>query len=162
MVKLHIRNRLFESFPTIFRTWWCGEEKLHFTPVHTLRQLKRDEALFSPLPRVVEFRARYRQIPVRGFSRGQAKFGDRATYGLGAISVCTRTHTCTHTRTHTPAHKAINIISIDNNNDNNNNNNNNKNNNNNDNNSKNNGLDRVGCLVLILGLYTCVDDLESK
>ena len=59
MVEFHIRNRLFESFPTIFRTWWCGEEKLHFTPVHTLRQLKRDEALIPPLRRVVEFRARY-------------------------------------------------------------------------------------------------------
>ena len=32
--------------------------------------------------------------------RGYAKFGDRATYGLGAISVlkCTHTHTHTHTR----------------------------------------------------------------
>ena len=56
-VKFHIRNRLFESFPTIFRTWWCSEEKLHFTPVHTLRQLKRDEALIRPFRRVVEFRA---------------------------------------------------------------------------------------------------------
>ena len=46
LVKFHIRTRLIESFPTIFRTWWCGEEKLHFTPFHTLRQLKRDEARF--------------------------------------------------------------------------------------------------------------------
>ena len=59
MVKLHIRTRLIESFQTMFRTWWCGKEKLHFTPVHTLRQLKRDEALIPPLRRVVEFRARY-------------------------------------------------------------------------------------------------------
>ena len=59
LVKFHIRTRLFESFLTIFRTWWCGEEKLHFTPVHTLRQLKRDEALIPPLRKVVEFRARY-------------------------------------------------------------------------------------------------------
>ena len=28
LVKFHIRNRLIESFPTIFRMWWCGEEKL--------------------------------------------------------------------------------------------------------------------------------------
>ena len=35
------------------------EEKLHFTPFHTIRQLKRDEALFPPLVRVVEFQARY-------------------------------------------------------------------------------------------------------
>ena len=58
LVKFHIRTRLIESFQTIFRTW-CGEEKLHFTPVHTLRQLKHDEALIPPLRRVVEFRARY-------------------------------------------------------------------------------------------------------
>ena len=44
-----------ETFRTMFRKWWCAEEKLHFTPVHTLRQLKRDEALFPPLGRVVEF-----------------------------------------------------------------------------------------------------------
>ena len=46
LVKFHIRTRLIEGFPTIFRTWWCGEEKLHFTPFHTLRPLKRDEARF--------------------------------------------------------------------------------------------------------------------
>ena len=39
LVKCHIRTRLIEGFPTIFRTWWCAEEKLHFTPFHTLRQL---------------------------------------------------------------------------------------------------------------------------
>ena len=55
LVKFHVRTRLIESFRTIFRTWWCGEEKLPFTPVHTLRQLKRDEALIPPLGRVVEF-----------------------------------------------------------------------------------------------------------
>ena len=71
LVKYHIRTRLVESFPTILRTWWCGEEKLHFTPVHTLRQLKRDEALIPPLRRVAGFRVRYRQIPGRGsFVRG--------------------------------------------------------------------------------------------
>ena len=36
LVKFHIRTRQIESFPTIFRTWWCGQEKLHFTPFHTL------------------------------------------------------------------------------------------------------------------------------
>ena len=46
LVKLHIQTRLIESFPTIFQTGWCGEEKLHFTPFHTLRQLKCDEACF--------------------------------------------------------------------------------------------------------------------
>ena len=67
LVKFHIRTRLIESFPSTFWFWCCTKEKLHFTPVYTLRQLKHDEALFSPLGRVVEFRARYRQIPVRGF-----------------------------------------------------------------------------------------------
>ena len=59
LVKFHIRTRLIDSFPSMYRFWKCSQEKLHFTPVHTLRQLKRDEALFPPLPRTVEFRARY-------------------------------------------------------------------------------------------------------
>ena len=46
LVKFHIRTWLIKSFPTVFRTWCCTEEKLHFTPVHTLRQLKRDEGHF--------------------------------------------------------------------------------------------------------------------
>ena len=33
----------------MFRIWWCGEEKLHFTRFHTLRQLKRDNARFHRL-----------------------------------------------------------------------------------------------------------------
>ena len=49
LVKFQIRTRLIESFPTIFRTWWCAEEKLHFTPFPILRQLKRDEARFHHL-----------------------------------------------------------------------------------------------------------------
>ena len=48
-VKFHIRTRLIESFPTMYWLWCCAEEKWHLTPVHTLRQLKRDEALFPPL-----------------------------------------------------------------------------------------------------------------
>ena len=70
LVKFHIQTRLIESFPTIFRAWCYAEEKLHVTPFHTLRQLKRDEALFPPLGRVAEFRARYRQIPGHGFFFG--------------------------------------------------------------------------------------------
>ena len=49
LVKFHIRTRLIEGFRTIFRTWWWGKEKLHFTPFHTLRQLKRDEVRFHHL-----------------------------------------------------------------------------------------------------------------
>ena len=68
-MKFHIRTRLIESFPAIFQTW-CGEEKLHFTPVLTLRQLKRDEALIPPLRRVIEFRARYGYETARRFGGG--------------------------------------------------------------------------------------------
>ena len=71
LMKFQIRARLIDSFPSTFRFWCCAKEKLHFTPFHTLRPLKRDEALFPPLGRVVEFRARYRQIPVRGFGGRQ-------------------------------------------------------------------------------------------
>ena len=49
LVKFQIRTRLIEGFPTIFWTWWCGEEKLHFTPFHALRKLKRDDARFHHL-----------------------------------------------------------------------------------------------------------------
>ena len=97
LVKFHVRTRLIESFPTIFRSWWCAEEKLHFTPFHTLRQLKRDEALFPPLGRLVEFRARYRQIPVRGFW-GAGKIWTPCDLRSGSYK---RLHTHTHTHTHT-------------------------------------------------------------
>ena len=54
----------------IYRFWKCSQEKLHFTPVHTLRQLKRDEALFPPLRRVVEFRVRHGQKLHAGLGGG--------------------------------------------------------------------------------------------
>ena len=109
LVKFQIRTRLIESFPTIFRSWWCGEEKSHFTPFHTLRQLKRDEALFPPLRRVVEFRARYRQIPVRGFW-GVGKIWrpcDLRSRSYRRLYTYTHTHTHTHTHAHTHAHKVM-------------------------------------------------------
>ena len=80
LVKFHVRTRLIKSFRTIFLTWWCGEEKLHFTPVHTSRQLKRDEALIPPLRRVVGFRARYGWEIARRFGEW-AKFEERGTRG---------------------------------------------------------------------------------
>ena len=49
LLKFHIRTWLIESFPTTFRPRSCAEEKLHFTPVHTLRQLKRDKVRFHHL-----------------------------------------------------------------------------------------------------------------
>ena len=80
LVKFHIRTRLIESFRTIFWTWWCVEEKLHFTPVHTLRQLKRDEALIPPFRRVVDFRAEVRLGNCTQIW-GWAKFEERGTHG---------------------------------------------------------------------------------
>ena len=59
LVKFHIQTGLIESFPMPYRLWRCTQEKLHLTPFLPLRQLKRDERLFPPLWRVVEFRARY-------------------------------------------------------------------------------------------------------
>ena len=88
-MKFHVRTRLIESFPTIFRTWWCGEEKLHFTPFHTLRQLKRDEARFHHLGGSQSSERGTGRNLYAGF--GEAKFGYRTTYGLGAIIFCTHT-----------------------------------------------------------------------
>ena len=77
----------------MYRFWKCSKEKLHFTPVHTLHQSKRDEALFPPLRRVVGFRARYGQKTAHRFG-GWAKFGQRATHGWGKIALHTCTCTC--------------------------------------------------------------------
>ena len=67
-VKFYIRTRLIESFPTTYWLWWCAEEKWHFTPVHTLRQLKRDEALFPPLPISLADRNGLKNLPRQIFS----------------------------------------------------------------------------------------------
>ena len=80
LVKFHIPTRLIESFPTIFRTWWCAEENFHFTTVPTFRQLKRDEALIPLLRRVVEFRAGVRVGNCRK-DWGWDKFEERGSPG---------------------------------------------------------------------------------
>ena len=54
--------------------WWCAEEKLHFTPVHTLYQLKRDEALFPPLPISLADQNGLKNLP-RQFFSACVKFG---------------------------------------------------------------------------------------
>ena len=103
--KFHIRTRLIESFPSTFRFWSCTEEKLHFTPFNTLRQMKHDEALFPPLGRVVEFRTRYWQIPVRGFL-GVGKIWrpcDLRSRSHKRLYTHTHTHTHTHTLFSSPA-----------------------------------------------------------
>ena len=105
LVKFHIRTRLIESFRAIFRSWWCAKEKLHFTPVHTLRQLKRDKALFPPLGRVVGFRAWYCQTTCRRVS-GVGKIWRPCDLRSRSYK---RFKVHTHTHTHTHAHKEINI-----------------------------------------------------
>ena len=74
LVKFHIQIRLIESFPTTYWSWWCGKEKWHFTPVHTLHQLKRDEALFPPLPISLADRNWLKNLPRQIFS-ACVKFG---------------------------------------------------------------------------------------
>ena len=105
LVKFQIRTRLIESFPTIFRSWWCAEEKLHFTPVHTLCQLKRDEGRFH------HFGGSY------SFERGTGRYLYAGFLGVGKIwrpcDLRSRSykrlythrhrHTDTHTHTHTCA-----------------------------------------------------------
>ena len=73
-VKFHIRTRLIESFPTTYWLWWCAEEKWHFTPVHTLRQFKRDAELFQPLPISLADRNGLKNLPRQIFS-ACVKFG---------------------------------------------------------------------------------------
>ena len=68
LVKFYIRTRLIESFPSTYRSWSCAEEKLHFTPVHTLRQLKRDKGLFPPLPISLADRNGLKNLPRQNFS----------------------------------------------------------------------------------------------
>ena len=68
----------------------------HLTPTEAL-----SDALFPPLQRVVEFRVRYRQIPVRGFL-GVGKIWspcDLRSRSYKRFKVHTHTHTHTHTRT---------------------------------------------------------------
>ena len=59
LVKFHIRTWLSKSFIMVYHFWKCSQERLHFTPVHTLRQLKHDEGLFPPLRRFVKVRTWY-------------------------------------------------------------------------------------------------------
>ena len=62
-VKFYIRTRLIASFPTTYWSCCCAEEKLHFTPVHTLCQLKRDEELFPPLPISLAYQNGLKNLP---------------------------------------------------------------------------------------------------
>ena len=91
-VKFHIRTRLIESFPTTHWLWWCAEEKWHFTPVHTLRQLKRDKGLFSPLQNVLK------NLPRQIFS-ACVKFGGNLCRDVDTLRFYTHRQTHRHTYT---------------------------------------------------------------
>ena len=80
-----------------FRTWWCAEEKLHFTSVHTLRQLKRDEGLFRPLPINLADQNGLKSLPRQIFS-AYVKFGgnpcrDVETLGFTPVLTCSNLFT---------------------------------------------------------------------
>ena len=95
-VKFHIRTWLIESFPTTYWLWWCAEEKWHFTPVHTLRQLKRDEGLFPPLPISLADRNGLKNLLRQNFS-ASVKFGGNLGRDVDTLGFYTHTHTHTHT-----------------------------------------------------------------
>ena len=95
-VKFHIRTRLIKSFPTTNWLWSCAKEKWHFIPVHTLRQLKRDEGLCPPLPISLVDRNGLKNLPRQIFS-ACVKFGGNPCRGVDSLGFYTHTHTHTHT-----------------------------------------------------------------
>ena len=103
LVKFHIRTRQIESFPTTYWLWWCAEKKWHFTPVHTLRQLKHDEGLFPPLWISLADRNRLKNLPRQIFS-ACVKFGGNPCRDVDTLRFYTHTHTDTHTQTHRHTH----------------------------------------------------------
>ena len=102
LVKFHIQTRLIESFRTMFQTWWCAKEKLHFTPVHTLRQLKRDKGLFPPLPISLADGNGLKNLPRQIFSVCVCVWSLVAIRAeMSTHLAFTHTHTLTHTHTYT-------------------------------------------------------------
>ena len=95
---------------------WCSstEEKLHFTPVHTLCQLKRDEGLFPPLPISLADRNGLKNLPRQIFS-ACVKFGgnlcrDVETLGFTPVLTCSNLFTPVHTSVMMYAHHAISVF----------------------------------------------------
>ena len=101
-VKFHIQTRLIESFPTTYYLWWCAEEKLHFTPVHTLHQLKRDEGLFPPLLIGLADRNGLKNLPRQIFSVCVCEVLWQSVQRCRHTSLL---HTHTHTQTDRQTHK---------------------------------------------------------
>ena len=99
-MKFHIRTRLIESFRTISRTWLFGEEKFHFPPFHTLRQLKRDEMRFHHLGGSYSFK----RGTVRKLNAGFGGVGkiwrpsNLWSRSYKRLELHTQTHRHTHTR----------------------------------------------------------------
>ena len=72
-------------------------KKWHFTPVHTLRQLKRDEGLFPPLRISLASRNMLKNHPRQIFS-ACVKFGGNLCRDVETVRFYTHTHTHTHTQ----------------------------------------------------------------
>ena len=98
-LKFHIQTRLIESFPTTYWLWWCTEEKWHFTPVHTLRQLKCDEGLFPPLRISLACRNVLKNLPRQIFS-ACVEFGGNPYRYADTLGFYTHRHTHRHTHIH--------------------------------------------------------------
>ena len=106
LVKFHIRTRLIESFPKTYWLWWCAEEKMHFTPVHTLRQLKRDERLFPPLRISLAGRNVLKNLPRQIFS-ACVKFGGNRCRHVNTLRFYTQTDRQTDRETDRQTHTHI-------------------------------------------------------
>ena len=109
LVKFHIRTRLIQSFAMTYWSWWCAKEKLHFTPVHTLCQLKCDEALFPPLPINLADRNGLKNLPRQIFS-ACVKFGGNPCRDVETLCFYTHRHTHRHTDAQTHRHTCTNEI----------------------------------------------------
>ena len=92
LVKFHNQTRLIGSFPSTYRSWSCAEEKLHFTSVHTLRQLKRDKRLFPPLLISLADRNGLKNLP-RQISGACVKFGGNPCRDVQTLAFYTHTYT---------------------------------------------------------------------
>ena len=100
LVKFHIPTRLIGNFPSTYRSWSCAEEKLHSTPVHTLRQLKRDKGRFPPPPISPADQNGLKNLPRQIFSTC-VKFGGNPCGDVDTLGFYTHRQTDRHTDRHT-------------------------------------------------------------
>ena len=78
-----------------YGSWRCTEGTLHFTPVHTLRQLKRDEGLFQPLSISLPDRNGLENLPRQIFS-ACVRFGGNPCRDVDTFGFYTHRHTHIH------------------------------------------------------------------